>query len=210
MWYKLNDIEYVKAIKITWSHKTDVQVQIKLIIKLKDEIDVQNLSIKLVSNDTGFNQIDKRRLKNYRELWEIPNEVFELLQYFCGEKKPYKTGTRDPRRMVLDEMTDDEKNMIINFFKEKKMLIVSDIIRGRGEFCAERMLVVKKTSYYEWVLKSINEVMNFYGNGEVEIWKKWSLKIGRITVQRKGWDNGRATANMLQFKIDPTKLFSIA
>ena len=36
-----------------------------------------------------------------------------------------------------------------------------------------------------------------------------SLKIGRITVQRKGGDNGRKTANMLQFKIDPTEIFNI-
>jgi hypothetical protein len=50
-------------------------------------------------------------------------------------------------------------------------------------------------------------VMNVYGNGEVEISPKGSLKIGRITVQRKGWDNGRDTAKMLQFKIDPIELF---
>lgn len=36
-----------------------------------------------------------------------------------------------------------------------------------------------------------------------------SLKIGRITVQRKGGDNGRKTANMLQFKINPTEIFNI-
>jgi hypothetical protein len=125
-------------------------------------------------------------LKSYRELREIPDDVFNLLQYFCGEKLPYKTGTKDVRRMFLNEMTTEEQIRLIQFFKEKKMLIVSDILRGRGEFCAERMLVVKKTSYYERVLKSINEVMNVYGNGEVEISPKGSLKIGRITVQRKG------------------------
>lgn len=28
-------------------------------------------------------------------------------------------------------------------------------------------------------------------------------------MQRKGGDNGRETANMLQFKINPTKLFDL-
>lgn len=32
---------------------------------------------------------------------------------------------------------------------------------------------------------------------------------GHITIQRKGGDGGRDTANMLQFKIDPTDLFDI-
>jgi hypothetical protein len=90
--------------------------------------------------------------------------------------------------MFITEMTSEEQDKILQFFKEKKMLIVSDILRGRGEFCAERMLVVKKTSYYERVLKSINEVMNFYGNGEVIISPQGSLKIGKITMQRKGGD----------------------
>jgi hypothetical protein len=161
-------------------------VQIKVIIKLKEEVDIQNLSVKLVSNTKGFNQIDKRWLKNYRILRGMPDNVFELLQYFCGEKKPYKKETRDPRRMFLDEMTLEEQQTLLNFLKEKKMLIVNDIIRGRGAFCAERMLVVKKTSYYERVLKSINEVMNFYGNGDIIISPQGSLKIGKITVQRKG------------------------
>lgn len=207
MGYDLAKIESVKAIKIKQNYKTDVQVQIKLTIKLKEEIDVQNISVKLVSNDSWFNQVDKRWLIKYRELREIPDDVFNLLQYFCGEKIPYKEWTRDARRMFITEMTSEEQDKILQFFKEKKMLIVSDILRGRCEFCAERMLVVKKTSYYERVLKSINEVMNFYGNGEVLISPQGSLKIGKITMQRKGWDWWRETAKMLQFKIDPTELF---
>src|SRR3989344_5793209 len=56
--YDLDKIEKVEAVKITGSHKTDVQVKIK--IYLKDVIAAENISIKLVSNPTGFNQIDKR------------------------------------------------------------------------------------------------------------------------------------------------------
>jgi hypothetical protein len=39
---------------------------------------------------------------------------------------------------------------------------------------------------------------------------KGSINIGRVGVQRKGGDNGRETANMLQFKLDPTSLFNIS
>ena len=35
------------------------------------------------------------------------------------------------------------------------------------------------------------------------------MKIGRITMQRKGGDAGRDTAKMLQFKVDPTELFNV-
>jgi len=54
MKYKLSEIDYVEAIKIS-GYKTDVQVQIT--IKLKNAIDVENLQVKSVSNPKGFNQI---------------------------------------------------------------------------------------------------------------------------------------------------------
>lgn len=209
MGYDLNKIDYVKAIKIAWSHKADIQVQVKVIIKLKDEIDIQNISIKLVSNKKGFNQVDKRWLSHYAELWKIPKDVLVLLQYFCGEIKPYKNWTKDVRRMFMTEMTKEESDKIINFLNKHKMTIVSDILKGRWEFSAEWMLVVRKTATYDRILKSINEVMNFYWNGAIEISPKWSIKIGRITMQRKWGDGWRSSANMLQFKIDPSELFTI-
>ena len=77
MSYKLDEIEKVEAVKITGSHKTDVQVKIK--IYLKDVIAAENISIKLVSNPTGFNQIDKRWVDKYAELWSIPKDIVKSL-----------------------------------------------------------------------------------------------------------------------------------
>src|SRR5688500_17494250 len=77
MEYDLEKIEKVEAVRITGSHKTDVQVKIK--IYLKDIVAAENLSVKLVSNPTGFNQIDKRWVDKYAELWEIPNNIVKTL-----------------------------------------------------------------------------------------------------------------------------------
>lgn len=66
MGYNLQDIEYVYA-EVLHGYKTDVQVQVT--IKLKDIIEAQNLQVKLVSNQRGFNQIDKRWIKNYANMW---------------------------------------------------------------------------------------------------------------------------------------------
>jgi R.HinP1I restriction endonuclease len=52
MGYDLKKIEYVKAVKVPMGNKTDVQVQVKIIIKLQGAIDLQNISVKLVSNDS--------------------------------------------------------------------------------------------------------------------------------------------------------------
>ena len=207
--YDLNDIESVRAIKIKGSYKADIQVEIKIEIKLKSLIDIQNLQVKLVSNPKGFNQIDKRWLKNYNELWNIPADVYELLQYFTGELAPKISNPRDNRRMFADEFTQKEQEKLLNFFKNNKTLIVNDILKGRGKFSAEWMLVIlrlKDNNIIKWKLEPINKVLNHFGNGEVLITPRGSFKIGKITIQRKGGDNGRKTANMLQFKINPAEL----
>lgn len=142
-------------------------------------------------------------------MWKIPNNVYKLLQYFTGEILPYKPG-RNNKRMFLDEFDKNDMDLLLQWFNNNKVLIISDILRGRGEFCAEWVLVIQKTDSTRWVLKNINAVMNHYfDNGKVEISPRGSLKIGKITMQRKGGDGGRETANMLQFKLDPTEIFSI-
>lgn len=110
----------------------------------------------------------------------------------------------------MNEFTDNEQIILLNWFKNNKILVLSDILRGRGEFSAEWMLVAQKLSQNSrWALKNINEVLQHYGDGDVVISPRGSLKIGRVTMQRKGGDNGRPTANMLQFKIDPAELFEL-
>lgn len=205
--YDISKIEYVHAV-VLHGYKADVNVQVQ--IKLKNAIDIENIQVKLVSNEKGFNQIDKRWLKNYNDLWNIPNDVYLILQYFVGELKPYKSNTKSKERMTLHEITKEEQTKVLNWFISNKVLIVSDIMRGRGEFCAEWVLVAQKVkSNARWVLKNINEVMQYYSQGNIEISPRGSIKIGKITVQRKGGDNGRNTANMLQFKIDPIDLFNL-
>lgn len=207
--YSLKDIEFVKAEKIKGSFKADIQLQIKITIKLKSLIDCQNIQIKLVRNERGYNQVDKRWLKKYEELWNIPNSIYQILQYFVGEIPPYKKHTKDPRRMYLTEMSEDAQNLLINWLNDNKYLIVSDILKGRGPFSAEWVLVIKKTLTLEWALKPINLVMNYYSQGDVLISPSGNIHIGRITMQRNGGDGGRETAKMLQFKIDPTELFKL-
>ena len=205
MQYKIEEIESVNAVKLS-GHKTDVQAQVT--IKLKKVLDVQNLQVKLVSNSQGFNQIDKRWVDKYIELWNIPSKISTLLKKYTGEIKPTIDYTEDNRRMFADEFTKLEQKQLLEWLNKNKSLIVSDILKGRGQFAAEWMLVAQKIeTNSRWILKPMNFCLNHFGNGEIEITNRGNIKIGRITMQRKGGDGGRPTANMLQFKINPAELF---
>jgi hypothetical protein len=208
--YNIADIEFVKASKVRGHYKADIQVRIMITIKLKSQEDVQNLQVKLVSNAQGFNQIDKRWVDKYVELWNIPSDITAILKLFTGETSPTKSDLKDPRRMFLFEMSQADQDKLIQFFTKNKILIISDLLKGRGEFSADWTLVILKVGAEEsrWTLKSINHVMNVFGTGEIRITSQGGLKIGKIGMQRKGGDGGRKTANMLQFKINPVELFT--
>lgn len=208
MGYEVSDIEYVKAAKVRGQYKADIQVRVRIIIKLKSQEDLQNLQVKLVSNPQGFNQIDKRWVDKYVELWNIPDDVIKILKSFTGETRPTIKGVKDKRRMLLSEMDEIDQEKIIKFFDKNKILIISDLLKGRGEFSADWVLVILKINGEStWILKSINEAMNVFGGGDIRITDRGSLRIGKILMQRKGGDNGRDTAKMLQFKINPVELF---
>lgn len=205
MQYDISKIEYVKALKLS-GYKTDVQIQVT--IKLSDAIDAQNLQVKLVSNPKGFNQIDKRWVDKYVEMWNIPNDIVSILKRYTGEVAPTISNPQDKRRMFANEFSQTEQALILRWLNENKSFIVSDILKGRGQFAAEWMLVAQKLNESSrWILRPMNFCLNYFGNGDVEITSRGNFKIARITMQRKGGDGGRNTANMLQFKINPAELF---
>ncbi|MDY3885055.1 hypothetical protein [Porphyromonas somerae] len=211
MGYVLDRIEYVKAERIPGVYKSDVNVLVQ--VKLRKIVNVENIQVKLVSNKRGYNQVDKRWLRTYNEMWHFPDNVYNILEYFTGTKPPFRENVRDPkrRRMFLDEFSIEEQQELIDWFTKNRILIITDILKGRGHFSAEWILVAQKIeSNARWQLCNINEaIQHYYGNGEVAITKLGSLKLGRITLQRKGGDGGAESANMLQFKLDPTELFDI-
>ena len=203
--YDLKKIKKVEAV-VLHGHKTDIQI--KVIVTLKKAISVQNLSIKKANSDADFNQIDKRWVKNYIEMWNIPTVIVSIFKRYTGELNPTIAHPKDKRRMFANEFSEVEQTQILKWLNQNKSLIVSDILKGRGQFSAEWMLVAQKTkTNSRWILKPMNFCLNHFGNGEIIITKKGNFKIGNIGMQRKGGDGGRKTANMLQFKVNPAELF---
>jgi hypothetical protein len=209
--YQIKENEFEKLMKFK---KADAQIRI--VIKIGNILKIENLSLKKANSDADYNQIDKRSIDDYQSMWGFDDEIAFWLKLFTGELIPKKyikvTGVknfRDDRRLFLNEIPQKIQNKIINFFSKNKIIVISDIIKGRGGLSANWMLVTKldnKNKTTQWVLKDINVVMNFFGSGDVCISPKGSLYIGKITMQRKG---GTPDPTKLQFKINPCQLFEL-
>jgi len=194
--------------------KTDAQIRI--VITIGKIVKIENLSLKKANSDADFNQVDKRWVDTYKEIWKFDDEVAFGLKLFTGEIKPSSYPKiigdkilRDKRRMFLDELPEYLRSKIIKFFSENKILIVTDILKGRGGLSANWILVTrynKNDDTTTWILKDINTAMNFFGSGDVKVSPKGSLYLGKITVMRKG---GTPDPTKLQFKIKPCQLFKL-
>lgn len=200
--YKVADVENVSATK-PHGEKADVEVR----VKTKAGEKVEGISIKLASSTNGFNQIDKRWLSHYAKMWKMPANVETALKYFVGVARPFK-AVRDPKRMYLNELDADWQKAVVDFFTANKAAIVSDLFEGDGVHAAGWVMVaLKATENTKWTLRTASDTLRFFSEGPVVITRAGNLKIGRITMQRKGGDGGRDTAKMLQFKINPVQLF---
>ncbi len=68
--------------------KTDVQVQIRLIIRVNNAIKVENLSLKKANSDADYNQVDKRWVEFYKKMWHFDDGIALALKLFTGEVNP--------------------------------------------------------------------------------------------------------------------------
>ena len=200
--------KYQETIKFK---KADIQVKIEFIID--NVAHIENISLKKANKSAGFNQVDKRSVKTYQKIWKFDDEVAKWLRTFTGDIRPSEIffrkdleKLRDQRRLFFTEIPQEKQKRLIDFFSKNKTLVINDIIRGRGGLSAEWLLVTRKNdnSSLDWLLEDINGVCNFYAQGEVKATSRGSLKIGRITMQRKG---GTPDPTSLQFKMNPLELF---
>ena len=209
--FEVKEEEYGQFVRFK---KADAQIRI--IIKIGNILKIENLSLKKANSNADYNQIDKRTVENYQEMWKFDNEIAFWLKLFTGELDPkiYSRETcikkyRDKRRLFLNEMPEIIQKKIIGFFNRNRIMIISDIIKGRGGLSADWILVTRfnpKNKTTTWTLRDINVAMNFFGSDEICVSPKGSLYIGKVTMQRKG---GTPDPTKLQFKIKPCQLFGI-
>lgn len=190
--------------KMGYMNKADVLVLI--------EDRVEWVSVKKFT--ASFNQIDKRWTDKYAEEWKMPQAVIDSFKKYCGEKG-YRPAdlhdtTEDSRRYRMHELSAKEREEVLSFLAKNQKRIVRSVVSGSGKASAKWMLIVeeKNNAPYRSAIISINRVIKFC-MGECSITNQGILKVGRLTIQRKGGDSGKKTAQMVQFKFSPRDLFDM-
>ncbi len=191
-------------------NKIDVLVE----ITQNGVVSKEGISVKKYNEKVNFNQLDKRWVKAYNVVFNFPQNVTGGLKKFVGKSgfTPTDlkiTGVRDNRRFFLDELSPNIANDIVNFFSTNKAQIVDFLFCGASDKPSYIVVVKHTSSNVVYGICNMVDVVKYYSQSPVQQTKRGNLNVGKISMQRKGGDGGRASAQMLQFKINPGEVFDI-
>ena len=213
---KANDRKIIGSLTAKGGFKNERDIVDKFNNWKKDKtaqhwLNIMGYNLSLIQNVEAI-QVPLIIKKEKASLYHL-DDIAIYLKLFTGEIKAknypeivnFNTCKAPEKRIYLNELVPKAQSILISFFQQNKLLIVSDILHGRGALAADWMLVTKvQNENVEWVLVDINFAMNHFGSGDIIISKRGSLHIGGITMQRKG---GSPDPTKLQFKIHPCSLF---
>ena len=116
----------------------------------------------------------------------------------------------DKRRFNTNELSEVQREQLLDFLNENRKNIVKDAVGGNGKASAKWMLLIeeKDGSPHRSALLPIDRVIE-HCIGGASITDRGNIKLGELTIQRKGGDAGKHTAQMLQFKFSPRGLFDM-
>jgi len=214
MGYDATKVEHLcsqTTLKMGYNNKADVLLLV--------ENSVEWVSVKKFT--ASFNQIDKRWVDQYADDLNMPPDVSDALKKYCGQNgfrpcdvlAPDKLElVKDKRRFFMDELEEDECNAVMRFLAKNKRKIIEYVVRGRGRASAKWMLVVEEDQNgnpARTTIVPIKTVIKHCMCGDVATTDRGNIRLGALTVQRKGGDGGKDTAQMLQFKFSPQEILGL-
>jgi hypothetical protein len=136
-----------------------------------------------------------------------------LLQCFTGEKLPIlydeQKTFRKKNRMFLDELKESDLKELLSYFETHKESFLQTAFLGLEKELEPHYLVcIQGSDLSSAKFINMSKVLSLALNGPVELTPRGSLKIGKVTLQRKGGDGGRESAKDLQMKIKPKDFIS--
>lgn len=206
----LSDIKNVKVEVPRSRYKTDLVIAITL---QDDSIVTKKLSIK--KSQANFNQLDRRSSEKMKKEFSLTEDEFRLLKFFCGDSKPpeySESKTKSHKRMFITEFTEIDQKVLLEMFEKIKIAYITSAFKGnRPEHEPDYMVTIStkkgdNTLSLDMIhISKMEDAINTYlGDASVSISKKGSIKIGELTVQRKGGDGGKESANDIQVKVRPS------
>jgi hypothetical protein len=153
---------------------------------------------------TGFNQIKRSSLKNFSKEFDVPHSIQAILQRYTHGRKKLLLKARNYTQDELDELT--------AFLNSRLKALLHSAFTGQEKKSKANWLLLHQWTPPNWEkniakktrseLVSMQEILRAFADFTVGYSRYGTITFGAgITLQRKGGDKGKETANDLQFKM---------
>ena len=178
------------------------------IILLQQDIIRAGISLKTFGPGGKSNQVFRTPVEQYEREWDVPRNVSVLIRNFIGIGESLS-------RVFFNQVETHEALAVTHFFKQVQPYVISSILAGKAGAAlrADWMMLHEATDdrWHErvgnkdfWKMYPMAKVIDVCCSEEPAITSLGGLRLGLgLTMQRKGGDGGKPTANDLQFKMSP-------
>ena len=162
---------------------------------------------------SSSNQVFRTPVQQYEREWDVPHDVSALIRNFVGIGESLS-------RVFFDEVSMEEAKLVTNFFGQVQPYVISSILAGKAGAAlrADWMMLheAQDDTWPErvgdrdfWKMYPMAKVIDICCTVPPAITADGGLRLGLgLTMQRKGGDGGRASANDLQFKMSPRMILA--
>jgi hypothetical protein len=152
----------------------------------------------------GFNQIKRSSLKNFGVEFDVPDSIQAILRRYTFGRKKFILKGRNFNQDELGELT--------TFLNSHRKALLLSAFTGQAKKPKANWLLLHQWTPPNWErnvakrqrseLISMQEVLQIFVGLPVGFTRQGTITFGAgITLQRKGGDKGKDTANDLQFKM---------
>jgi len=159
--------------------------------------DLLSFGIQTKKADANFNHVARYKVDKYGEVLGMPDDVVETLKMFCGDIKV----DPDKKRLFMKDISKERVDNVLEYLSNNKRKLLEFVFYGEDPDTAPKYYIVTYQDKYH--VFNTSDVVDYYMQSEPEVSPRSSLKIGGLTIQRKG---GQGSPNDLQIKIKPLDL----
>jgi hypothetical protein len=153
---------------------------------------------------TGFNQIKRASLKNFSKEFDVPDNIQAILRSYTYGRKKLLLKSGNYSQEELDGLT--------AFLNSHRKALLLSAFTGQAKKSKANWLLLHQWTPPNWErnvakrqrsqLISMREILKLFDDLNVGYSRYGTITFGAgITLQRKGGDKGKDTANDLQFKM---------
>ena len=186
-------------------HRAGLEKADVVIYDKKSGKDYGMISLKCcVDFRTGFNQIKRASLKNFSKEFEVPDNIQALLKRYTVGRKKFLIKRKN--------YTQDELDGLTAFLNTNRKALLLSAFTGQAKKSKANWLLLHQWTPPNWekniarkdrsALISMHDILGIFETIAVTYSRYGTVTFGAgITLQRKGGEKGKKSANDLQFKM---------